>query len=135
MFHLFYEEFCLTLFCLFFACPDCPDVYGQNSVAAGMCVCCSRRCRCVAVRVCCCCCCFGREHEGAVSMSTKSWLIVQGEPSTTNNCWPSRAPKKKETHVRVDGVRKMPRFTAKSQLASQPSLPLKMMATPDPRSR
>ena len=29
------------------------------------------------------------------------------EPLTTNNCWPSRAPKKSALNVRVDGERKM----------------------------
>ena len=36
------------------------------------------------------------------------------EPSTTNNCWPSRAPKKSALNVRVDGVRKMQQNAAKS---------------------
>ena len=35
------------------------------------------------------------------------------EPSTTNHSWPSRAQKRGLTHVRADGVRKMPRLTAK----------------------
>ena len=61
----------------------------------------------------CCCCCFGR----ATSMSTKSSPSVQRKPSMTNNCWPSRAPKKimtlrARTQLRR-GVRKMPLKAAK----------------------
>ena len=41
----------------------------------------------------CCSCCFQRGHGGTVSMSTKSGLLVQEEPSTTKNSSSSRAPK------------------------------------------
>ena len=62
------------------------------------------------------CCCFGRGRGGTVSMSTKSWLFVQGGPRRPTTVG-HRGSKKK---VPVDGVRTMPQFTAKTSQRRKP---------------